>query len=251
MIYVLVPWRHQIGRNLDARDCVVRHYEHTFPDSVVRLCDDPEPGPFNRGRALNAGVVESHTQPGDVLVFADADLIVPTANLESAVRAVTEPGVASYVIPFDSILMTDDVSAARLTTLSKIAGPTVDLNIDLSGDTFDRLSTGGVNVMLRSSFDQAGGFDPRFAGWGFEDAAFEQAALTLVGPPSWITGRAVHLWHPSTRRPDTPEHEASLALCRRYEVASGNRVLMSQLIAEYKPKRRAADLARFKRETGS
>ena len=51
------------------------------------------------------------------------------------------------------------------------------------------------------AYDQAGGFDPRFVGWGGEDTSLGAALTTLVGPPARLEASVWHLWHPGPNRP--------------------------------------------------
>jgi hypothetical protein len=50
-------------------------------------------------------------------------------------------------------------------------------------------------AIRRDAWDQLGGFDERFRGWGWEDMAFQSAACSLVGHER-IEGDVFHLWHP-------------------------------------------------------
>jgi hypothetical protein len=81
--------------------------------------------------------------------------------------------------------------------------------------------------MPRAVFDDLGGFDERFKGWGFEDMAFQSAICGLYGYER-IPGDVVHLWHPRseeritpglTRLTASPEYVTNARLGRRYMVA--------------------------------
>lgn len=66
-----------------------------------------------------------------------------------------------------------------------------------------KLPFGGINVVTRSMWEDVGGFDPRFLGWGHEDRAFVHAVEVLHGPRLNVGGHMLNLWHPKRRqRPD-------------------------------------------------
>lgn len=223
-VSLVIPWRPGPGRDHRALDFVTGMYRTALGIELEVIVADDAGTPFNRGRALNAGVAQSR---GEVLVLADADLVVPLDAIDSAVWTAAAVG---YVVPFTEVAFLDEDLTADVLNGDATAPDAA----EAAADVFARRSTGGCNVITRDHFDAVGGFDPRFAGWGFEDAAFDTAVSTLVGPGYWPpeSVRAVHLWHPTARDPETPEHQQSLALCRRYEQAHGDRRAVETLIAE-------------------
>jgi predicted glycosyltransferase involved in capsule biosynthesis len=47
----------------------------------------------------------------------------------------------------------------------------------------------------RNIFEQVGGFDEKFVGWGGEDNAFWHSCKIVSGEPLRIDGFVYHLWH--------------------------------------------------------
>jgi len=220
---VVIPFRATTPERERSRAFVEDWLYRTLGDPDTVLADDPGPD-FNRGRALNAG---AGAATGDTLVFADADLVVPGDVLLGALRAV-EAG-AALVVPFSSVLGLGEAATEGVLSVGRPPwGPWDDSDIEYR---WNRLSTGGINVLRRTTFETAGGFDERFAGWGYEDAAFASAVETLVGPLEWLDGAAVHLWHPRdpTRRGDLPS--VGRELVGRYSAAWGDAAAMKALIA--------------------
>jgi hypothetical protein len=76
-------------------------------------------------------------------------------------------------------------------------------------------------VVPRAVWDNLGGFDERFKGWGWEDMAFQSVVCGLYGHER-LDGDVWHLWHPRAEeriRRGTPLHPAYVAnrmLGRRY-----------------------------------
>lgn len=223
-VSLIIPWRPDPARRR-ARDFIIGHLLETLEPDEVMLADDPGE-PFNRGRALNEGVRRTS---GDVLVFADADLWVPAAAMRTAVEVARV--AVGYVMPFSRLRFLDPIGT-RLVLDGHLEPPEVAADPDLVELEWDRPSTGGCNVIRRTAFHSAGGFDRRFAGWGYEDAAFDIACSTMVGPAHYLGYQAVHLWHPHAPDRGTDATEAGLELCHRYEAAAGDSVALARLILE-------------------
>lgn len=226
MIALIIPWRGTDPAREAAFDFVARHLCHVLEPDAVIVADDPH-DTFNRGRALNAGVERSGAGPDDVLVFADADLWVPGTALESALTLVDG---ASYVVPFDRLVALDGPTSVRV--IEGRAYPHQLWGDDALEYRWERRSTGGCNVLRRSTFDAVGGFDPRFAGWGGEDGAWDAAVTALVGPASYVHAEAVHLHHAHDATRGTQLTEDAMALARRYDAAAGDTEAIRALLAE-------------------
>lgn len=50
-------------------------------------------------------------------------------------------------------------------------------------------------IMPRDAFEDVGGMDPRFRGWGGEDISFMHAVDTLWGKHRTVDNQLLHLWH--------------------------------------------------------
>ena len=214
---VLVPWRPSTQAREAALRLVESHLAVVFPDAAVRRCDDPAPQ-FNRGRALNAGMAATSAP---VVVWADADLLVAADSLTTAVELAVDG--APLVVPFASLRGLSENATRQVVAGADPWGPwTLDLD-------WTSRSTGGCNVLPRSTWEATGGFDGRFSGWGFEDAAFAAAVETLAGPISWLPGPAVHLWHPHDPTRHSGLYDLNAALCAQYNAAHGDVDAMRQL----------------------
>jgi hypothetical protein len=91
-----------------------------------------------------------------------------------------------------------------------------------------------VVVMPRRLWDEMGGFDEAFSGWGYEDSAAAAAAQTLGDGIIRMPGDVWHFWHPTARegRPGTATWQRNHARGQRYRAAIGDREAIRALQAE-------------------
>lgn len=114
-----------------------------------------------------------------------------------------------YVFTFDQVSTLDGSQTRRVRRRGPEPYPT------------SRLPFGGINIITRSMWEDVGGFDPRFLGWGHEDRAFVHAVEVLHGPRVRVAGHMLNLWHPKRRQRPNDEYfrrqEANLEIWREYE----------------------------------
>ncbi|HVX66545.1 MAG TPA: glycosyltransferase, partial [Bryobacteraceae bacterium] len=138
------------------------------------------PGPYNRGWAFNVGAVHAAAR---ALCLIDSDLLVAPDFLRRGLAALGQGSRA--LLPFTEVLYLDAPSTARA-----IAGhPGVP-----QGQLFTT-SQGGSMWVEAALYQELGGHDERFRGWGREDREFwnrvSRATRITVLP-----GRMLHLDHP-------------------------------------------------------
>jgi hypothetical protein len=177
-------------------------------------------GPFNRSAAVNAAAEGDW----DVLVIADSDVAPEVEPLLDAVAAARNDGRVH--LPYQRRMMVNQRGTQRILDghvgrWTKLAEP--DTNRD---------HCSSIVVLNRALWDEVGGFDERFEGWGAEDDAFIAACKTMAGPAVRHVGRVWHLWHPVSPHRDHrgPLYVAALALLDRYHAA--DRTELRRIIAE-------------------
>jgi len=146
---------------------------------------------FSRGAALNAGI---RGCDADVIVAHDGDMLPPPDSLTEAIAAAADAD--GMVQPFDRLHYATQ-AATRSLWAADVVPAKVDTEFEFSPSSTVPL-LGGVNVLSRSTWERAGGWLDRFAGWGCEDMAFAAQCSTLVAPVRRVAGGMVHLWHPKT-----------------------------------------------------
>lgn len=208
-VVVLMPWRDG--------GCPWRRRAHDFTRGRYRgygveVFEAPGPdGPFNRSAAIN----EAARRAGDweVAIIGDTDTFVEADQMWAAAHRARTSGQAVLAF-YDWVKLAHypsrKITAGRRFPIARTA----------------RRVHGHVSSALavpRPLWDEIGGFDERFVGWGAEDRAFWYSAITLFGEHDRIHGDAVHLWHPVSPevRKTNPLYIANRELGQRYKRAAG------------------------------
>jgi hypothetical protein len=124
--------------------------------------------PFNRSRAKNFAAMRAlgfdNGDPDAVLVFCDSDTYAPYHQVAFAVEAVSS-GSADICFAHNGTGVYMSAGAVRGNGLGGIFGP----------------FPGGIFAIRRSNFNEMGGWDEKFVGWGHEDLCFLITAERIFG----------------------------------------------------------------------
>lgn len=181
---IIIPWRLGSSRLRERALANVRiHLAGSGFPLYVSDCEEPwSPGAArNRGAAVKAS--------WDPLLFVDADTLVPWPQLWNA----------AY------LAMAGDGLVYGYTVYVRCAPTGADTD-----DVHEGSASLGAAAISRSCFEQLGGFDEEYRGWGYEDLDFAQRAAALW-PLRRVDGLARHLWH-GERRADGSPADVSEAL---------------------------------------
>lgn len=171
-----------------------RIVEHSVPGDY-----DPTPRswvvgirPFSVARALNDAAKHAH---GDHFLLFGADHVPDVKAVQWATHALRGYAFARI---YDRVAYATE--AATRVILSNICYP-------LDAADWHEVSAPcpGVLAVRREAFENAGGLDERYEGWGYEDTAFlDTLARTHTGTHRGTMGPSGHvlreLWHPGHAR---------------------------------------------------
>ena len=220
-VSVIMPWRPGCRWREAALAYLLPRWQKTGWQVVVAA--QPDGGPWRKAAAVEAGLADA---TGDVLVIADAD--VWCDGITDAVRAV-EHG-APWAIPHWLVYRLTRAATEAVYAGGRLDGPT-------EREPYVGWAGGGMTVLPRATYEQVP-LDPRFRGWGGEDAAWAHALTTLAGAAWRGDARLYHLHHPL--QPRTHQVWGSLEardLTRRYARARLDPTAMTNLIEEFRGSR--------------
>jgi hypothetical protein len=224
MATVLVPWRAGDRHRERALHWVADRWFDLQLDLDWRNCWMRD-GPWSKGAAIRSEIASADP----IVVIADADCW--TEGIADAIAAV-EAG-APWAVPHKTVHRLTEKSTRYL-----LAGCRDPLALEVercetNGDgPYNGIHGGGIVVVRRNVLLEVP-FDPRFTGWGGEDASWRDAMLTLVGKPWAGAAPLIHLWHPPAPRINRfIGNKENAALRKRYVRAIQKPKQMRALLAE-------------------
>jgi len=223
----LVPWRADGGHRERLWAHCHKLWAQALPDIPIVIGASPE-GPFNRSAAIN----DAAWGNWDVGVVLDADVIANPDHVLDAIWLASSTG--RVALPYDRFTGLNTSMTERI--LRGYAG-----DWERGARFRSNRHESSIVCIPRALWDEIGGFDERFVGWGQEDVAFIQAARVLGGGIERIAGTVFHLWHPRAPERDKaqPDYVANQALGERYR-RTREPEAMRELLAERAKARRAA-----------
>lgn len=184
---IVLPWR-------DTDEQWRRKHFNFLYDYYSREFDvltaDSTHDDFNRSEARNRGVEMTESE---VAVIIDADNYIPLNQIWQAITkahshdTLVKPFRWFGYITEDSTNNFYDLFESGLEYHPAYIGPAV------------RGFTGGAYVMKKSLWQEIGGMDEGFVGWGAEDDAFHLKIEGTLGSVKTIDGQDYHLYHPAFR----------------------------------------------------
>lgn len=209
--------RNALGRE-HVREWVTARYNRLHPGWTVTQAECPT-ARWSKGAAANPVLL---TSEADVIVLADADSYVDSRVLSRAVEAVAG-GSHGWAVPFTVVKRITRADTRRILDGDPVPRPTLERHARA-------LPGGGIVVASREAWRTVNGVDPRFNGWGGEDACLGYTLTALVGAP-WTPPPAAlwHLWHPAARRPTQTTND----LWNRYRRARCQSGALAQIVKEW------------------
>jgi predicted glycosyltransferase involved in capsule biosynthesis len=182
--------------------------------------DDKREKSFQRTHARNA--VAREAGDWDVAIFCDADVLLASVQqAEAAMMRCYRTG--AYTVCYSSLRYLNELGTKYLLKGGSAANADYEESVGLTWEC--------CFAVRRDIWDQVGGFDERFRGYGGQVAAFFYAAATFGGRER-ILGNAYHLSHPLVNRKRYRNFQKNLDLAERYKKAVDNRQKMLQILGE-------------------
>lgn len=220
-IALLIPWRGGCQHRDAALSWVWSRYDVTQP-TWERVVGHHYEGDWCKALAVADALSRTDA---DILVVADADVLLEPGALRRAV-AVVEQG-APWAVPHVKVRRLTEQATAHLYATG------IDTGEYEKPSPYTGVLGGGCVVIRRDVYEDCP-LDPRFAGWGGEDLSWGEALTVLHGEPERLDSDLLHLWHPHPARIDRhvgtlENQDVRLRYKRAFDRASmSDRVLAAQ-----------------------
>lgn len=225
-VVILVPRREGIADRDRLWEFTRRWWEGQFPDWPI-VIGHHDIGLFNRSAAVNAAA--RLAGDWDIAVLIDSDILLDADAVHRAVPLAVESG--QMVVPFEVRHNLSPLGTKRI-----LEGDRGSWRSYISRSYRDQHSA--CVVIPRTLYDDIGGFDEGFRGWGFEDSAFAMACELFAGLPlvRIHPGELWHLHHGTNKgeKHGSPSHRANAERMERHRLAcaAGDRPAVQGLVRE-------------------
>lgn len=154
----------------------------------------PDPGPFNRARAVNIGCGLAHN---DLLLWSDNDLLYTPGLIKTAIGELLMRNL-DYIVPYAQIRYLSERDS--LSVLAGAEDPAHCKPLAVLGTGRGGAADGGVGLVRADFVRRYGALCEEFRGWGGEDNAWmhKVSVLGRAGATASRGQTIYHLYHPST-----------------------------------------------------
>jgi glycosyltransferase involved in cell wall biosynthesis len=237
-----------------------KYWKSQLPAAEIIIGVDDRAGkdnrPFSKSCAVNNAAKKVS---GDILVIVDADCYISTDSVlrcAKEIRHARKMKHRLWFVPYRKFFRLNQLSSQRILESdprgSYVLPSPPDTNDILNMDAFAGTSGSAyghwygalIQILPKEAFEEVGGWDERFIGWGGEDHAAMRATDTLYWPHKTLPSQVTHVWHPYTQESVTDssnkrrvwenQTESNDKLSNRYYWAQGNIDRMRKLVNEWK-----------------
>lgn len=154
MVALCIPWR-----STPDRAELFTVVQRAYAGSRWPLFTADSEGPvFSRARAINRAVVRAFEAGHEVVIINDADTLCDRQSLRSAIWRTKQDKKSR--LPYDRYILMGEGHTGLFMNSGEVTGPVYEG------------ACSGVLVVHRDTWDELGGFDERYVGWGAEDVEF-------------------------------------------------------------------------------
>jgi len=187
MISFIVPWNNSSDEYRSRSFNLIKDYVVSIPDSELVVGYDYDES-MNRSRARNNAFLQAN---GEFLVVLDADTYISKESIDEAVELVKSRN--TWVVPYHYYYNLTQEFTDKIFDNKNISVCDDEKSLDYEHKL---LSWAGALVLTREMYNDAGFYDERFMGWGWEDVAFRLKLDNTIGKHLRCGSHICHLWHP-------------------------------------------------------
>lgn len=229
-VSIIIPFRSSDYRRQQSFNWVFQRWQHWYPEAEI-IVSNPETESFSRSEARNKGV---RLAKNDLIIMADADTYCSKQEPLDLLLELVQGREVPWGLPYEIYFNASDECSQYLLKQNPETFEPIETEIGYDHRLTDSIS--GVYVTRKQDWEECGGLDERFLGWGYEDRAIQLSLDTLIGPHFRMKDSfVIHLWHPAPEENcfGQPYIEQNRALYNRYLWAGGSRSKMEALVSEH------------------
>lgn len=242
-----MPFRDNEEERTQVWHWLERFWDHHFSDDTYEIVEGHDYyWPFSKSAAVNEAARRAR---GDVFVVLDADAWMDPcviARCCSSVLRALHKGRRLWYVPYRNLYRFNDCATEWLLGRDPWKGydlssppPEWMIERDVNHPGYGHLYGAMALIMPREAFELVHGMDPRFRGWGGEDASFMRALDTLYCQHEVTSNDVIHVHHVRPGQGFTKRQwvgqtitNVNQRLAQRYSSASNDPTLMRALISE-------------------
>ncbi|HSQ87836.1 galactosyltransferase-related protein, partial [Romboutsia sp.] len=180
-VSILVPYTSDNGIREKNWTWLKKRYELLMPD--VEICIGESTGfPYSRSEAINNAARKATR---DIFLIMDADVLFDIKDIEISINMLSDFKIVfplSKYVKLDNHITKDIISNSPNIPISEMKISTNNSKVFFNSyppGKYKYIFVGAICLIHRKQFEECGGFDERFRGWGGEDDAFAHIAKYL------------------------------------------------------------------------
>jgi len=228
---ILIPFR-DTGDRSNQLEWLQKRWELLFPEAEVIIESDDGKDPFSKTIAVNKCYKKATS---DILAIVDADVWIDPEILKNAAEKIRK-NKTPWVRPCGTVYRLKKSFTMNLIEFS----PDIPFPKTREEDC-ERITptVGLVCVFSKKQFEEVGGMDERFRGWGWEDTAWNTSLDGIFGKAEIWDNVVYHLWHPrsysDTGKPIWPgQGERNVQVGKLYSTNRRNKEELLKMAKENK-----------------
>jgi len=195
-IKIVIPWRESKSR-VEIFKHLINWYTINFPTWEIILSDSGD-SLFNLSASRNKGIKKAISLGADVVVVSDADFFTSKDSLiKSVLNAIKTDNLS---VPYTEYIELTEYGTTEFLKNNKDSLSMFNRKNNnpklINGFTNRFWVCSGINIITKNLFEDFGGYDENYSGWGQEDIDYHKRYLDKYGILfDYIEGISVSLEH--------------------------------------------------------
>jgi predicted glycosyltransferase involved in capsule biosynthesis len=195
-VAVVIPWRPTPSR-VRLFSYLIDWYSREFPLFKI-ITSDSNDKIFNAAASRNLGIKKAFEEGNDLVICSDSDVFVSKDSIiKSILNAIDTNNIT---VPYTELRKLTQEGTEQFLKNNKNSFDMLEKVVPrpiLNNDKAQRFwPCGGIIIITKSLFEEFGGMDESYVGWGVEDIDYQKRYLDTYGKLfDYIDGSIISLYH--------------------------------------------------------